>query len=130
MEPGTAGARIVRSMPGPSLTGTSLLLGHGGRSGLYRLHRLRRLHRLHRLESLPDVGATIARHRGWARRARTGPSVVWLLLAGAAVLAFVRVATAVGRSRRSSTERVLLVGLLLLLGLVVLSFRRSGARYR
>lgn len=123
----------MRSMRGPCMTSTSVLQGHGGLFGLHRprrIHRLRHLHRRHRLDSVANFGATVARQRGWARRSRTKPSVIWLLLAGAAVLAFARVATAAGRSRRSTAEKVFLIGLLLLLGLVVMSFRRSGARYR
>lgn len=125
-------------MVGPSITGLSGLCGLHGPPRLHRLHRLRRLHRLHRLHRsgrLADVlDFANGIGSGWARghrvRRRREPSIVWLLLAGLAVLGFAKLMTVANGRERSTAEKVVLGGLLLLLGVVVLSFRRSAARYR
>lgn len=121
-----------RSMLGPSMTGPSGACGVYGLHRLHRLHRLQRLHRLERLAPVLDFAAGIGGHRRRGRHHpwRPQPSIVWLLLAGLAVVALAWVITAASAQQRTKTERVLLAGLIVLLGAVVLSFRRSGARYR
>jgi hypothetical protein len=121
-------------MFGPSITG---LPHHGGLAGLHGLHRLNRLRRLNRhhldrrMAPVIDFAAGIGRRRGWTRSRRgPEPSLLWLLLAGLAVVGFARVVTAIGSRRRSTGEKIVLGALLLLLGAVVLPFRRSAARYR
>jgi hypothetical protein len=74
------------------------------------------------------MGLGLPRHRSFGRR-RRGPSVVTLLLAGLAVFAFAKLMS-VSNRQRSTTEKVLLGGLLLLVGAILLSFRRSSRRYR
>lgn len=111
------------------------MTGACGVYGLHRLHKRHRLQRLHRLERLApvlDFAAGIGGHqrRGWHHRWRRQPSIVWLLLAGLAVVTLARVMTAASARERTKTEQVLLAALVVLLGAVVLSFRRSGARYR
>jgi hypothetical protein len=120
-------------MFGPSLTGLS---GLRGLHGLHRLHHLHRLHRLHRSGRLADVldfahgiGSRGARGRHRVGRRRE-PSIVWLLLAGLAVLGFAKLMTVANGRERSTGEKVVLGALLVLLGVIVLSFRRSAARYR
>ena len=75
----------------------------------------------------------IRRRRPFAGRPfarRRAPSVVTLLLAGLAVFALVKLMSATTGRRRSTAERVVLGGLLLLAGAVVMAFRRSSRRYR
>jgi hypothetical protein len=121
-------------MFGPSITGFP---GFCGLAGMHRLHRLRRLDRVHRLRRLRrvtpvlDFAASMGDRRRWARpRSRPEPTVLWLVLAGLAVISLAKVMTALGSRRRSTTEKVLLGAAVVLLGLVVLRFRRSAARYR
>jgi hypothetical protein len=104
---------------------------------LYGLRRFHRLH-LHRLGHIagPVLEFTdgLARRSGWGprrgfRAARRGPSMVTLLLAGLAVLALVKVMSAAG-GRRSRAEKLVLGGVIVVLAAVVMSFRRSSARYR
>jgi hypothetical protein len=104
-----------------------------------RPHGLRRLHRLQQLGHIADpvleltddwTGNAPGRHHHGSHPRRRGPSVLRLLLAGLAVIAFAKVMSAASGRRRSTAERVLLGGLVLLLGAVVLSFRRSSPRYR
>jgi hypothetical protein len=123
--------RIAVSMFGPSIPALSSLAGAHGLGRLNRLHRLDRLHRVAR------IAPALAMHRvsrsAWTRRAvrtRREPSMAWLLVAGLAVVVFVKVMSVAGSRRRSTVERILLAGLLLVLGAIVLSFRRSAARYR
>ena len=102
------------------------------------MHRLQRLNRLHRLGHVANPVLRFAddltgrgawrRQRGFRPR-RRGPSMVTLLLAGLAVLTLVKVMS-VANGRRSTAEKVLLGGLIVLLAAVVLKFRRSFARYR
>ena len=63
------------------------------------------------------------------RPRRRGPSVLRLLLAGLAVVALVKVMSAATGRQRSTAEKLVLGGLVVLLGAVVLSFRRSGRRF-
>jgi hypothetical protein len=69
----------------------------------------------------------------WGRRGfrsrRRGPSIARLLLAGLAVFAFAKVLSAATGRQRSTSEKVLLGGLVLAPGAVLLSFRRSASRY-
>jgi hypothetical protein len=103
----------------------------------YRLHRLHRVHRLGRLGHIADpvlaFAGDITSNRPWARRGlrprRSAPSIARLLLAGLAVFAFVKVMSAASRpERRSTAEKIALGGLLLLLGAILLAFRRSAVR--
>lgn len=107
---------------------------------LARLHGFNGLHRLHRLDRLAHVADPVVafaddftRRGTWRLRSRVRqrrePSMALLLLAGLAVFAFVKVMSA-ARGRRSTVEKVVLAALLLALGVVVLSFRRSTSRYR
>jgi hypothetical protein len=104
---------------------------------LHGFHGLHRPQRLDRLAHVADPALAFAegftRRGAWRRRSRVRrrrePPMVLLLLAGLAVFAFVKVMSA-ARGRRSTVEKVLLAALLLALGVVVLSFRRSSARYR
>ncbi|MNC87213.1 hypothetical protein D3C83_29180 [compost metagenome] len=113
------------------MTGLSSRLGVHGLHRLHRLDRLNRLQRLQRLAPVLDFATVIGgkRTRARYRPRRRQPSIVWLLVAGLAVITLAKVMTA-SWQQRSKTERMLLAGLLVLLGLVVLSFRRSAARYR
>jgi hypothetical protein len=61
-------------------------------------------------------------------RPRRGPSIARLLLAGLAVFAFVKLMSAVNGRSRSTAEKVLLGALLVAVGAVVMSFRRSSRR--
>ena len=56
--------------------------------------------------------------------------MVTLLLAGLAVLTLVKVMSVAGGRRRSGFEKLVLGGVIVLLAAVVMSFRRSSARYR
>jgi len=60
---------------------------------------------------------------------RTGPSVAHLLLAGLAVFAFVRLMSAANRGRRSRLTALTIGVLLLAVGALVSSLRRSARRY-
>jgi hypothetical protein len=104
--------------------------------GLRGLHQLRRLRRLHRLGHVADPVLTFAHEftgrgawRSRVRRGRREPSILLLLLAGVAVFAFVKVMSAASR-RRSLAEKIFFGALLIVLGAVVVSLRRSSARYR
>jgi len=104
--------------------------------GLRGLHQLRRLRRLHRLGHVAAPVLTFAHEftgrgawRSRVHRGRREPSILLLLLAGVAVFAFVKVMSAASR-RRSLAEKIFFGALLIVLGAVVVSFRRSSARYR
>jgi hypothetical protein len=67
----------------------------------------------------------------WERRVRPrrrAPSILRLLLAGLAVFAFMKVLSAASRERQSTGEKIALGVLLLILGAVLLGFRRSAVR--
>jgi hypothetical protein len=64
------------------------------------------------------------------RAARRSPSVGHIVLAGAAVLAFAFIMSQATRRGRSRAGKIAFNMLLLALGVVVLSLRRSGRRYR
>jgi uncharacterized membrane protein len=85
-----------------------------------RLHRLDRLHHLHRLSRL--------RYGAFPQASRGGPSVARLLLAGLAVLAFVRLMSVASRPSRSTARRIGIAILLIAVGAIVMSFRRSALR--
>jgi hypothetical protein len=97
---------------------------------------LQRFHELGRLGHIANPVLAFADDitgRPWARRGfrprRRGPSVALLLLAGLAVFAFVKVMSAASRQgRRSTGEKIVLGALLLALGAILLSFRRSAVR--
>jgi hypothetical protein len=99
-----------------------------------RLGGLHQLHRLHRLHRLVDVPARIVRSpRPWRRAfgaaPRTGPSVGRLLLAGLAVFAFVKLMSAASRPNRSRPSALVTSVLLLAVGALVISLRRSARRH-
>jgi hypothetical protein len=90
------------------------------------LHRLPPLGHRHRLGDLPEV-------IGFARfhsRSRRGPSLVRILLAGLAVFALVRLMSATNRPKRSAATTLVLGLLLVIVGTMVMSFRRSARRYQ
>lgn len=103
--------------------------------GFHRLHRLNRLHRLGAIASpMGSFADDFARRRPWAAgpwhpKRRRGPSVLRLILAGLAVLAFAKVMSAANARQRSTVEKWIIGGLIVALGAAVLSFRRSGRRY-
>jgi hypothetical protein len=73
-------------------------------------------------------------HRSWRgpysrRRRARGPSAVTILLAGLAVFALIRLMTASNRPDLSTAQKVVLGALVLLVGGVLLSLRRSARRY-
>jgi hypothetical protein len=92
------------------------------------LHRLGGLHRLHRLVDLP---VRIRFPRPWTAfrtGSPAGPSVGRLLLAGLAVFAFVKLMSAAHRPNRSKPTVLVTALLLLAVGALVMSFRRSARR--
>lgn len=101
-------------------------------------HRLHRLHRLDRLNGLRQVVGFADdihahgpwRHFGSRRRARTGPSLGLILLAGLAVFAFLKLTTAADGPNRARLEKITLAALALLVGAILLSLVRSARRYR
>jgi hypothetical protein len=74
------------------------------------------------------AGAGPWQHR-FQRPRRQGPSMLRLLLAGLAVLAFAKVMSTTTMRQRSIVEKLIIGGVLVALGAIVLSFRRSGRRY-
>jgi hypothetical protein len=72
------------------------------------------------------------RGRGFRRRSRQsrGPSVLAILLAGLAAFALVRLTTAANRPNLSTAQKVAVGALIVLVGGVLLSLRRSAQRYR
>jgi hypothetical protein len=71
------------------------------------------------------------RHAAVARRRRSGtPSWVLILLAGLAGLALAKLMATETRGNLSTAQKAVIGGLLVLLGLVVLSLRRRAAYYR
>jgi hypothetical protein len=97
-----------------------------------RLHGLRRLHGLHELAGLADeLHANLPLKRMRYRTRPYGqPSVGRILLAGLAVFAFVKLMSTVNRPNRSRATALVLGMLLLAVGAVLMSMRRSGQRYR
>jgi hypothetical protein len=93
--------------------------------GLHRLHRLHRLNRLSRLRGLSRLSRL--QEIASAARPRRSPSIGRILLAGLAVLAFVKLMS-MASGRRSRPGRIALGVLLLAVGAVVLSMRRSARR--
>jgi hypothetical protein len=67
-------------------------------------------------------------HR-YQRPRRQGPSMLRLILAGLAVLAFAKVMSSANMRQRSTVEKWIIGAVLVALGAIVLSFRRSGRRY-
>ena len=96
------------------------------------------MHRLHRLGRLAHVTGPvlsfandITAHGPWKwhrHRRRREPSMAILLIAGLAVFAFMKVLSASSREGRSTAEKIALGALLLFLGAILLSFRRSAVR--
>jgi hypothetical protein len=100
---------------------------------LHGLHNLQRLHRLHELTHITDQFARFGddftgRWQRRVHRRQRGPSFARLLLAGLAVFAFAKaMSMALGR-RRSTAEKLALGVVILLLGAVLMAFRRPAPR--
>ena len=85
-----------------------------------------------------DFGSSFRRFGSYARsrprvfnRPRSrAPAAALILLAGLAAFAYARLFTAANRSTRSRVEKALLGLGLAAVGALLLSLRRSGARYR
>jgi hypothetical protein len=90
-------------------------------------HPLQALQGLQALQALQHVPLRLV---GARRAVRRSPSLVHILLAGAAVLAFASLLSQASRPGRSRGTKIAFGVLLLALGAVVLSLRRSGRRYR
>ena len=100
---------------------------------LHGLHSLQRLNRLHELSHVADRFTRFGddftgRWRSRAYRRQRGPSIAALLLAGVAVFAFAKVMSIASGRRRSTAEKLALGAALLLLGAVLMSFRRRAVR--
>jgi hypothetical protein len=96
--------------------------------------RLRRFDGWSRFGDLGVFAGDLGGHRSWRRpygrrRRARGPSAFTILLAGLAVFALVRLLTASNRPNLSTAQKVALGALVLLVGSVLLSLRRSARRY-
>ena len=70
------------------------------------------------------------RRGGFGFRRRRMPTAARILFAGLLVYAFVKLSSAIGRSNRSTYEKVALGALLAVVGAALLSLRNSSQRYR
>jgi hypothetical protein len=94
---------------------------------MHRLHRLSRL--AHVTDPVISFAGGITASRRWKRQVRRRePSIAVLLMAGLAVFAFMKVLSASSRQGRSIPEKIALGALLLFLGAIMLSFRRTAVR--
>ena len=67
---------------------------------------------------------------GFGFRRRRMPTAARILIAGLLVYAFVKLTSAIGRSNRTTYEKVALGALLAVVGAALLSLRNSSQRYR
>jgi hypothetical protein len=93
------------------------------------------LHGLQGLQHVVGIARDLHLNKDWKRvgfqpRPGSGPSLPRLLLAGLAVVAFVKLMSAANASSRSRARTITLGILLLAVGAVVMSFRRSARRHR